>query len=67
MEKKGDVHVEQIVKGYRADDALRRSFDALAQRTFGLTFEDWYQNGFWATTTCPIRSLWTAKSRRTSR
>lgn len=39
--------MEQIVKGYRADDALRRSFDALAQRTFGLTFEDWYQNGFW--------------------
>lgn len=47
MEKKGGVHVERIVKGYRADDALRRSFDALAQRTFGLTFEDWYQNGFW--------------------
>lgn len=39
--------MERIVKGYRADDALRRSFDALAQRTFGLTFEDWYQNGFW--------------------
>lgn len=47
MEKKGGVHVERIVKGYRADDALRRSFDALAQRTFGLTFEDWYQNDFW--------------------
>ena len=39
--------MERIVKGYRTDDALRRSFDALAQRTFGLTFEDWYQNGFW--------------------
>lgn len=39
--------MERIVKGYCADDALRRSFDALAQRTFGLTFEDWYQNGFW--------------------
>lgn len=39
--------MERIVKGYRANDALRRSFDALAQRTFGLTFEDWYQNGFW--------------------
>lgn len=39
--------MERIVKGYRADDALRRSFDALAKRTFGLTFEDWYQNGFW--------------------
>ena len=39
--------MERIVKGYCADDALRRSFVALAQRTFGLTFEDWYQNGFW--------------------
>lgn len=39
--------MERIVKGYCADDVLRRSFDALAQRTFGLTFEDWYQNGFW--------------------
>lgn len=38
--------MERIVKGYCADDALRRSFDALAQRTFCLTFEDWYQNGF---------------------
>ena len=37
----------QIIKGYRNDDALRGSFDRLAQRTFDLAFEDWYQNGFW--------------------
>ena len=37
----------KIVKNYRDDDALRLSFDALSRKTFGLTFEDWYQNGFW--------------------
>lgn len=37
----------QIVKHYRNDEALRRSFNALAEATFGLNFENWYQNGFW--------------------
>lgn len=37
----------QIVKHYRSDEALRRSFNALAGETFGLNFENWYQNGFW--------------------
>lgn len=39
--------MEQIVKGYRRDAALRASFNALAEKTFGLNFEGWYQNGFW--------------------
>ena len=37
----------QILKHYRNDDSLRRSFNALAEATFGLNFESWYQNGFW--------------------
>lgn len=37
----------QILKHYRNDDALRRSFNDLAEATFGLNFENWYQNGFW--------------------
>ncbi len=37
----------QIVKHYRHDAALRRSFNALAEATFGLNFENWYENGFW--------------------
>ena len=37
----------EIVKNYRTNDALRRSFNALAEKTFGLNFENWYQNGFW--------------------
>lgn len=37
----------EIVKHYRNDEKLRRSFNELAERTFGLNFEEWYQNGFW--------------------
>ena len=37
----------EIVHGYRHDSALRASFNALAEKTFGLNFESWYQNGFW--------------------
>lgn len=36
-----------IIHGYREDKALRDSFNALAEATFGLNFEGWYQNGFW--------------------
>lgn len=36
-----------IQTDHRNDEKLRGSFDALAQKTFGLTFEPWYQNGFW--------------------
>lgn len=38
----------QIIKDYRDHEALRQSFDALAQKTFGLSFEDWYQLGYWS-------------------
>ncbi len=37
----------QVIKNYRDDEALRHSFNELAGKTFGLDFEDWYQNGFW--------------------
>lgn len=36
-----------LIKSCRDDTHLRASFNALAQKTFGLDFEDWYQNGFW--------------------
>ncbi|MGN0479781.1 MAG: GNAT family N-acetyltransferase [Hominenteromicrobium sp.] len=39
--------MEKIVKNYRDDAALRGSFNALAIRTFGIDFEDWYRNGYW--------------------
>ena len=36
-----------IIHSYRNDKALRDSFNRLAEQTFGLNFEGWYQNGFW--------------------
>ena len=36
-----------ILHGYRTDKQLRDSFNRLAEQTFGLNFEGWYQNGFW--------------------
>ena len=36
-----------IMKNYRDNDKLRASFNRLAEKTFGLSFEGWYQNGFW--------------------
>ena len=36
-----------IVKNYRENEALRASFNGLAGRVFGLSFENWYRNGFW--------------------
>ncbi|MBO4911372.1 MAG: GNAT family N-acetyltransferase [Butyrivibrio sp.] len=37
----------QILYGYRENEELRRSFNELATKVFGLNFEGWYQNGFW--------------------
>ena len=38
-----------IINGYRTQDNLRRSFNALAAKTFdGLDFETWYQSGYWS-------------------
>ena len=31
----------EIIKNYRHNEALRRSFNALAEKTFGLNFENW--------------------------
>lgn len=43
----------EIIRNYRNNDALRTSFNELAHKTFGLDFEDWYQNGFWSDSYCP--------------
>lgn len=37
----------KIIKHYREDAALRASFNALAEATFGLNFENWYCMGYW--------------------
>lgn len=47
----------EIVKHYRNDKTLRDSFNALAENTFGLNFEGWYQNGFWGDNYSPYSVL----------
>jgi GNAT superfamily N-acetyltransferase len=47
----------KIVKHYREDAALRSSFNALAEATFGLNFENWYQLGWWRDTYAPYSVL----------
>ena len=37
----------EIISGYRKNDALRTSFNKLAEKTFGLSFEGWYRSGYW--------------------
>lgn len=34
-------------KGYQQDDKKRTAFNALAVKTFDLSFEEWYQSGYW--------------------
>ena len=37
----------EIIKKYQDNEVLRNSFNALAEKTFGLNFEGWYQTGYW--------------------
>lgn len=37
-----------FTKDYKNNEALRKSFFDLAADTFGLSFENWYQKGFWS-------------------
>jgi len=37
----------EIIRNYRHNKQLRDSFNALAEETFGLNFENWYQMGYW--------------------
>ncbi|MGV3464929.1 MAG: GNAT family N-acetyltransferase [Heyndrickxia sp.] len=36
-----------FIKDYKANDKLRASFNELANDVFGISFEEWYQKGFW--------------------
>lgn len=37
----------KLVKQIRDNDILHQSFIKLAEKTFGLSFQNWYKNGFW--------------------
>lgn len=47
----------KIIKAYKENDTLRFHFNELAQKTFGLNFEDWYQNGYWGENYIPYSIL----------
>lgn len=47
----------EIIKQYRNNAALRGSFTALAEATFGLNFESWYQMGYWGDKYMPYSVL----------
>jgi hypothetical protein len=36
-----------MVHDYKKNDDLRKSFNELAQRIFGIDFEVWYQGDYW--------------------
>ncbi|WMJ90322.1 GNAT family N-acetyltransferase [Anaerocolumna sp. MB42-C2] len=42
-----------IKKDYQEDDVLRKSFNELAEKTFGLNFENWYRDGYWTSRYVP--------------
>ena len=44
----------KIVKDYRDNKELRDSFNELAKEVFNLSFEKWYQNGFWKENYNPV-------------
>ena len=50
-----------IVKHYRDNAALRSSFNALAEATFGLNFENWYRLGYWGDNYAPYSVLMDGK------
>lgn len=46
-----------IVKNIRDDAGLRNSFNRLAEKTFELNFENWYQNGYWKDNYIPYAAV----------
>ena len=46
-----------IVKNIRDDAALRSSFNRLAEKTFDLNFDNWYQNGYWKENYIPYAAV----------
>jgi predicted acetyltransferase len=47
----------KFIKAYQADNTYRKSFNELAQSVFELSFEDWYQNGYWTEKYIPYSFL----------
>ena len=52
-----EINKMVIEKNYRDREALRKSFNKLAEKVFGLSFENWYQNGFWKDNYIPYSAV----------
>lgn len=47
MSSQLDTSKLSIISNYKDDEILRKSFNELANDVFGISFEHWYQKGFW--------------------
>lgn len=47
IEEEKSVQNLIFVKNYKNNEVLRKSFFELAKSTFDISFEDWYEQGFW--------------------
>lgn len=45
VEINGEKYICEV--GYRENEILRKSFNNLAENTFGINFENWYKGGYW--------------------
>lgn len=50
-----------IIRGYQHDSNLRKSFNELAIKTFGLNFENWFQSGYWKEKYIPYSIIYNNK------
>lgn len=47
MTKNVKSNYYRLLVGYQREDIYRKAFNQLAMTIFGLSFEDWYQAGYW--------------------
>jgi hypothetical protein len=55
------MHELKFVKVYKYDEVLRKSFNELASTVFGISFECWYQKGYWTEKYVPFSYIYDDK------
>lgn len=43
----------QLIRDYKHNDCLRKSFQELTRKTFGFDLEEWYRDGYWGDSYIP--------------
>lgn len=51
------MHNIRFAQDYKDNDRVRKSLSDLAHSTFGISFEDWYQKGYWKERLIPYSYL----------